>query len=1253
MASLALNLAVGIVTNTLLGWLTPKEGPRIMDLSAPKSSYGQMIPKIIGNCLVGGNVIWAQPKREVKRKAGKGTGNKGATTYAYFGDFAVAICQGPIIGISRIWLNEKIVYDYTYNPTAIYPTQNNPPPNPNNGDKYTVGTKPTGLWSGHEFEVAEWQSGRWYFYPAGSTSRAASNRFARYIRIYNGTDSQQPDPLIQAREGVGRTPAFRGLAYIVFEGLPLSDEPGSLFDFGGNFPRVKVEVVTKGSRHPIDGYFVREETELKEAVKILAMEGGLDASEIDSSALSGSFWGYAITSQKTVRDCIADLISLFHFDLFDGEKLIFLPPERTTAATIKRAELAAHEGNSDRPNDYTHTIVETVTLPYEVALVYFSRERDYQEEMVYGRRATADIRNKNTTQMPVVLYKGQAQTAADIGVHLAWIRRHVYKFALSAKYCRLQAGDRISVEFDFGVEDLVVSRLDLGANLLINIEAYRYTSLTTYGGYIADTAAIMPAPSTITDYGDTLFWLLDIPLIQDSDPDYGIYVAMRGSVPKWRSGVLYYSSDGGANYSVAKRANTPTIMGTVSTALGGWSGSGIDTINTITLELEVGELAAPSGSFLLGNEILSANTVTLIGVRTYQLSNLIRGQRGTDWAIYSHANNERFYLLSTVQRISGVRSDLNQSKLYKAVSSSQALEDVTATNFTYTGKDLEPYPVASVGAYKVGNDIIIQWLRRDRHDADAPPNVAPRLSEFDERYEIDIISAGVPIRTLTSTSPKVTYTAAQQITDFSGTQNQIACVIYQISEVVGRGFPKIFTSGILTTTPPIIPSVPPTPSSLSSEALQKSQNLADVPNKALARQNLEITTWLDISTRSGNYTAQNSERIPCNTGGGSFTITLPATGNIWVYDAIGNSTTTGFGTNPLFLAAPVSSTIMGQNIFTVAIGGAGLILGKVGTDWRIMNFYQFDLTTLIENTIRSFLTAGTNINLFYNSSTNKLIINANGTSAGLLLDDYPNAIGAYSLRQLKTNITNVIRVRRSSDNAERDLTPTEIINGTLSTWCGTGNNGFVVTWYDQSGYNLHVSQTDTNRQPKIFDSSIGLITQNTRPAILWNGTTTYLENTTQGLTTGDYSGFISSFAVNKRTQDVAAIWTERSTPPVKSSQLYLFSGIVYLSSDGLNAANNHTISTASYDATLNVNLMTHIQVAGSRDELYINGLSRTVLTGTGGNVNGNPGFKIGVREGSVGGNFGGYISELVFYGANVTDTRTGIEANINSYYSIF
>ena len=56
------------------------------------------------------------------------------------------------------------------------------------------------------------------------------------IRVHNGSENQAPDPLIEAKQGAGNAPAYRGTAYVVFERLPIGD-------YGNRIPQVQFEVL--------------------------------------------------------------------------------------------------------------------------------------------------------------------------------------------------------------------------------------------------------------------------------------------------------------------------------------------------------------------------------------------------------------------------------------------------------------------------------------------------------------------------------------------------------------------------------------------------------------------------------------------------------------------------------------------------------------------------------------------------------------------------------------------------------------------------------------------------------------------------------------------------------------------------------------------------------------------------------------------------------------------------------------------------
>jgi hypothetical protein len=98
-----------------------------------------------------------------------------------------------------------------------------------------------------------------------------------------------------------------------------------------------------------------------------------------------------------------------------------------------------------------------------------------------------------------------------------------------------------------------------------------------------------------------------------------------------------------------------------------------------------------------------------------------------------------------------------------------------------------------------------------------------------------------------------------------------------------------------------------------------------------------------------------------------------------------------------------------------------------------------------------------------------------------LLDTYPNASVAYSLRKLRTAYTGAaIRVRRSSDNAEQDINFVggDLDTSSLLTFCGAGN-GFVTTWYDQSTNANNATQATAANQAQIVASGAVITDPNT------------------------------------------------------------------------------------------------------------------------------------------------------------------------------
>lgn len=133
------------------------------------------------------------------------------------------------------------------------------------------------------------------------------------------------------------------------------------------------------------------------------------------------------------------------------------------------------------------------------------------------------------------------------------------------------------------------------------------------------------------------------------------------------------------------------------------------------------------------------------------------------------------------------------------------------------------------------------------------------------------------------------------------------------------------------------------------------------------------------------------------------------------------------------------------------------------------------------------------------------------SSTPFLLDRLANIqIAAYSLRLLKSSYTGspAIRIRRSSDNSETDIGFTnsgDLDEAALIAFTGNGD-GFVRTWYDQSGNNNHAINTNTAAQPQLVFAGV-VNKMNGRPSLKGSvARNTRLERTpTSAITINQYS----------------------------------------------------------------------------------------------------------------------------------------------------
>ncbi|MET0155469.1 MAG: glycoside hydrolase TIM-barrel-like domain-containing protein [Rickettsiales bacterium] len=177
------NMVGSFVDTALFNEYGPKGkifGARLNDLKVQRSEYGGGIPRVVGSFRVAGNVIWARDIKERKRTqevGGKGgsTPKADKTDYFYYATLAIAICEGEIDAVNAVYADSR---------------------------KLSV-----------------------------SELREASGKYELFL----GSETQSPSSIIESYDGVGETPAYRGVAYVVMEDFPLGD-------FGNRIPNFTFEV---------------------------------------------------------------------------------------------------------------------------------------------------------------------------------------------------------------------------------------------------------------------------------------------------------------------------------------------------------------------------------------------------------------------------------------------------------------------------------------------------------------------------------------------------------------------------------------------------------------------------------------------------------------------------------------------------------------------------------------------------------------------------------------------------------------------------------------------------------------------------------------------------------------------------------------------------------------------------------------------------------------------------------------------------
>lgn len=761
---------------TLGSLLFPPDGPkldrgRVDEIRLQGAQQGSPIPIIYGRNRTAGTIIWATgliESSETSTVGGKGGGGGATTTeYSYSTSLAVLVCEGTITKIRRIWANEEVIYD--------------------------------------------WRTG-------GSPTYASFLDSSK-VRVYLGSQTAA-DAAIEADKGLGNVPAFKGTVYVVFEGLPLAE-------FGNQIPNFTFEVE---SAH----------VDLEEALEDVVSRVGLSAGEYDFSSVAGYPTRGLVVGARTEAGRVLEAFAKANFfEIVESQGSIkAVVRDGVSVLSIPAEDIGAAEyGDVDAMRFVETTRAEETELPREFIVGYQSEAIDFLQWTQTARRTVRYSENQEQITFPMGLEDDWARYLSDAFLMERWASRSSHKFTLPYEYLRLDPGDVVTIPDESG-STRAVRILEMSMGMIAQIEVLAVDDdpiIYVDPGLPASVPTGGGAGVSVTGVADLLAFETNAVIDGLTDSPQLGFVAGRDS-PGWKGGdaqidPMIFEYEGGSVRTVAEFFSSGTFGYSTNDANGVLldlypAGVGIqnlftdlDVTNTVRVTLVNGtlssctydEMVAEGRNFaILGREILQFQTATLISGSTYELSNLLRYRRGTDYLLALaqlglltvHDQQDPFILVNTKVKNfpfdpASIGSDYSFRLIENGKDYSGGLPSYSET-LTLRGDARKPYGPANVsysGDRSLStSDIVVSFDRRVRTGGELKDYEDAILDELVEFYDIEIYSDD--LSTLINTYEHVgvspwTYTIADQTSD-SVEALDFNVVIYQKSSESGiaRGHPS-------------------------------------------------------------------------------------------------------------------------------------------------------------------------------------------------------------------------------------------------------------------------------------------------------------------------------------------------------------------------------------------------------------------------------------------------------------------------------
>ncbi len=687
-------------------------GGRLGNLEVQSAAYGEPIPIVIGRMRAAGNLVWSSGIRETA-----GGGKSGGSGYSYAASFAVALAAGTITGVGRIWAD-------------------------------------------------------------GTEIRNNAGVFASPVtmRLHIGSETQSVDPLIAVAEGSSAAPAYRGIAYAVFEDLPLAE-------FGNRIPNLTFEIIV-GDDGAID---------MGTALQVLARSDGRSLAQV--SGVFPAITGHVAARAGSIADNMAPLMALSGAAMANGEVLT-LAGETDIFRELPIADVHAHGQNDGIARD-RQTRQGNDAAVAVVELEYFDSERAFQAGLQRARRGGPGplLQQSISSAMPALMAKQLAATLLA--------RAEAARTTTSVRLPWRHLGVRPGMQVRFADDDrLWRVRATRFEGFVVQIDLERVDGQVAPerpadAGRSLEFAALPP--------GETSVQWLDLPILPGEAPvTPRLWLAAAGAAPGWRRAPLAISRDDGFSYQAAGTIAGGGVQGIAATVLPQGSTAGWDRFSSVDIDLlseamwlqPVSEAAVLAGAnlALLGDELVQFTRADMLAPRRFRLSGMLRGRHGSEAAVTGHAERERFVLLDTAALlpVDLPIASTGRSMLARALGGGDGGSGAVAARVG--GRALLPLSPAHLRLWQTGDDIVAGWVRRSRSGFGWADFVDAPLAEASEAYCVTVWRDSVLVRTVTVSSPAFRYGAAERLAD--GGTGAIELRVSQISALVGPGAPAVVTLAI-------------------------------------------------------------------------------------------------------------------------------------------------------------------------------------------------------------------------------------------------------------------------------------------------------------------------------------------------------------------------------------------------------------------------------------------------------------------------